>query len=174
MIVFVAEKYKQIEPADVYVSIEQFDAIRADRDNGIPHPEITSIRLTGNDFFNLFATIVEEGVGLRLSGIAKAMGVKPGLLGPAIEAMSGLTAYQWVVQYQHMSACDKLRTRWRVSDVASSLGFSVSGFSHFFYRMENCSPTEYIKARHRRSHSGSRRQGQLIVPSLAKHTAVPS
>jgi hypothetical protein len=34
--------------------------ISEDRANGIPHPEITSIRLTGNDFFNLFASIVES------------------------------------------------------------------------------------------------------------------
>ncbi|MDR2448716.1 MAG: hypothetical protein LBD52_02005 [Prevotellaceae bacterium] len=32
------------------------------------------------------------------------MGVKPALPGPAIEAMSGLTAHDWVVQYLHMSA----------------------------------------------------------------------
>jgi AraC-like DNA-binding protein len=146
---FIAKKYKHILPADVYVSSEQWLAIMEDRKNGIPHPEITTIRLTGNNFFDLFASIVEEGAGLGLKHIAKAMGVKPEHLGPAIEAMSGLTARDWVVRDLHMSACDKLGLgrAFGISSVATSLGFSQSAFSHFFYRLEHCYPTQFAAKR---------------------------
>jgi AraC-like DNA-binding protein len=140
------EKYKQIKPADVYVSIEQYQVIRQDRANGIPHPEITTIRLTGNNFFDLFATLVEGGGGMNTEALAKRMGVKPALLSPAIEAMSGLTAHEWVVRYKHMSACDHLSYgRGGISSLASHLGFTVSAFSHFFYRMEHCAPTRFAE-----------------------------
>jgi AraC-like DNA-binding protein len=141
-------KYKLIRPADVYVSSEQWRVITADRFNGIPHPEITTIRLTGNNFFDHFASLVEGGAGLHIPGIARAMGVRPRLLGPAIEAMSGLTAHAWAVRYLHMKACDHLsRTeqvfRSEITSLASKLGFSQSAFSQFFHRLEGCYPTQF-------------------------------
>ncbi|MDR1681557.1 MAG: helix-turn-helix domain-containing protein [Prevotellaceae bacterium] len=139
------EKYKPILPADVYVTEAQRTAVIADRRNGIPHPEITSIRLTGNNFMDLFASLVEGGGGLMVKNLAKRMGVKPRLITPAIEAMTGLPAHEWVKRYLHLSACDKLRNGYhRVSDIAHMLGFrSVSSFSHFFYRLEHCHPKKY-------------------------------
>ena len=150
------EKYKHIRPADVYVSVAQELAAAEDRKNGIPHPEIAHtnvgmpemfaslIRLTGNNFMDLFASLVAEGGG-DTKALAKRMGVKPALLSPAIEAMSGLTAHEWVVRYKHMAACDKLGycTGRDISGIASQLGFSKSAFSHFFYRMEHCYPTQF-------------------------------
>jgi AraC-like DNA-binding protein len=142
-------KYKHIRPVDVYISSEQWFAIMDDRRNGIPHPEITTIRLTGNNFFDLFAGLVEAGVGLNMKNMAAAMGVKPVLFSPAIEAMSGLTAHRWVVRYLHLSACDKLSLDGRnISELAAKLGFrTVSGFSHFFYRLEHCHPTQFAAKR---------------------------
>ncbi|MDR0729142.1 MAG: helix-turn-helix domain-containing protein [Prevotellaceae bacterium] len=139
-------KYKHIRPIDVYISVEQRLAAAEDRKNGIPHPEITSIRLTGNNFFDLFAMLVESGYELNVGTIAKAMGVKPALLSPAIEAMSGLTAHRWMVRYRHLSACDKLGYDDRdISSLAAKLGFrTVSAFSHFFYRLEGCYPTQFM------------------------------
>jgi AraC-like DNA-binding protein len=140
------KKYKHIRPADVYVSIEQYRVIAEDRKNGIPHPEITTIRLTGNNFFDLFATLVEDGGGMNTEVLAKWMGVRPRLLSPAIEAMSGLTAHEWAVRYKHISACDKLGIRgYSISSIASRLGFSLSAFSHFFYRIEHCYPTAFAE-----------------------------
>jgi AraC-like DNA-binding protein len=138
-------KYRQIKPADVYVTIEQYNAVREDREKGIPHPEITSIRLTGNNFLDQFASIVETGGGIQTIGIAKRMGVKPALLSAAIEAMTGLTAHEWAKQYVHMSACEKLRHyQGDISGLAGRLGFvSQSAFSHFFYRMEHCYPSQW-------------------------------
>lgn len=153
------EKYKHIRPADVYVSTAQWFAVQDDREKGIPHPEIAHtnvgmpemfagiIRLTGNNFMDLFASLVEEGGGMDTEALAKRMGVKPALLSPAIEAMTGLTAHEWVVRYKHMSACDKLgsRTGRDISGIASQLGFSKSAFSHFFYRMEHCYPSRFAE-----------------------------
>jgi AraC-like DNA-binding protein len=145
---FIRGKYKLIRPSDVYVSNEQWLVIIADRRNGIPHPEITTIRLTGNNFFDHFASLVEGGGGLNIPGIARAMGVRPRLLGPAIEAMSGLTAHAWAVRYLHMKACDNLSSesqtaRCEITSLASSLGFSRSAFSQFFHRLEGCYPTQF-------------------------------
>jgi AraC-like DNA-binding protein len=139
------EKYKLILPADVYVTVEQWHIIQKDRSEGRPHPEITSIRLTGNNFFDLFASLVEGGCGIQANVLAKRMGVKPSLLGPAIEAMSGLSAHEWAVQYVHLSACDKLRHgRSSIKPLAHRLGFgSISAFSHFFYRKEHCHPSQF-------------------------------
>jgi AraC-like DNA-binding protein len=138
------EKYQRILPADAYVTVAQWIEIQKDRAAGIPHPEVTTIRLTGNSFIDLFARCLENGCGLRMNYVAKAMGVKPKLLGPAIEAMTGLTAHEWAVQYLHMKAVDcLLNSRSSVSSLASHLGFSVSGFSHFFYRQEHCYPSDF-------------------------------
>jgi AraC-like DNA-binding protein len=139
-------KYRQIKPADVYVTIEQYNAVREDREKGIPHPEITDIRLTGNDFLNQFATIIENGGGIQAVNIARQMGVKPASLNAAIEAMTGLPAHEWAKQYVHLSACDKLRHyQGDISGLAGCLGFSQSSFSHFFYRLEHCYPLEWAE-----------------------------
>jgi AraC-like DNA-binding protein len=146
MEIFTPQKYRHIRPADVYVSTPQWVDITADRQRGIPHPEITTIRLTGNNFFDLFASLVETGGGIKIKGIARAMGVPPELLSPAIKAMSGLSAHDWAVRYLHIKACDMLSCAPReVTSLAAHLGFSQSAFSHFFYRLEHCYPTDFKK-----------------------------
>jgi AraC-like DNA-binding protein len=142
------KRLKLIRPEDVYITSLAWRRITADRNNGIPHPEITDIRLTGNSFFDFFASCVEHGGGIIAKNIALQMGVKPHLLSPAIEAMSGLPAHEWAVRYVHMAACNRLwgdRSTGYISSLASSLGFrTVGGFSHFFYRMEHCTPTDFV------------------------------
>jgi AraC-like DNA-binding protein len=141
------EKYPHILPADVYVTVEQWLLIIKERREGVPHPEITTIRLTGNSFMDLFARCLEGGCGIQMNSVAKVMGVKPHLLSPAIEAMSGLTAHEWAVQYLHLKAVDHLRRNHSdIGYLAGRLGFrTTSGFSHFFYRLERCSPTEFSR-----------------------------
>jgi AraC-like DNA-binding protein len=171
-------KYKPILPADVYVSGAQWLAIREDRENGIPHPEIAVtnigfsasiagiIRLTGNNFMDLFASLVEEGCGHSAKGMARTMGIKPLLLSAAIEAMSGLSAHTWAMDYLHLSACDKLRNGDReITSLAGRLGFgSVSAFSHFFYRRERCYPSQFKEVDYKRT---QRRLAKATAPSPA-------
>jgi AraC-like DNA-binding protein len=147
--IIVMEKYKHIRPEDVYVSSEQWLDIAEERHRGIPHPEITTIRLTGNNFFDLFASLIEGGAETNTNTIAAMMGVRPPLLSPAIEAMSGLTAHQWIVRYKHMKACDHLGDDDRsIAALAARLGFrSVSAFSHFFCRLEGCHPRHFAAKR---------------------------
>jgi AraC-like DNA-binding protein len=138
------EKYKLILPSDVYITSAQWREIISDRKNGISHPEITSIRLTGNNFIDLFALLIEGGAGIEAKKIAKAMGVPPIFLTPAIAAMTGLSAHRWASDYVLMSACDKLRYRNDISGLASRLGFgSLSAFSHFFYRHTHKYPQDW-------------------------------
>jgi AraC-like DNA-binding protein len=146
MEIFTPHKYRHIRPADVYVSSAQWQVITADRENGIPHHEITTIRLTGNNFFDLFASLVENGGGIKIKSIARTMGMPPKLLSPAIKAMSGLSAHDWAVRYLHMKACDRLFNSPKdVSCLGAELGFSQSAFSHFFYRLEHCYPSNFWK-----------------------------
>jgi AraC-like DNA-binding protein len=138
-------KYKLILPTDVYVTSAQRQEINSDRENGISHPEITGIRLTGNNFIDLFASLIEGGIGIEAKRIAKAMGVPPALLTPAIAAMTGLSAHKWASEYVLLSACDNLRqSKQNVSTLARHLGFgSLSAFSHFFYRHTHRYPIDF-------------------------------
>jgi AraC-like DNA-binding protein len=144
-------KYQQIKPADVYVTNEQRRIVDEDRRNGIAHPEITDIRLTGNSFLDLFASLIEAGGGIQTKDLAARMGVKPALLGAAIEAMTGLPAHEWAKEYVDHAASDSLRSSGsNLSSLASSLGFrSVSAFSHFFYRRFGQYPKQWAEENHR-------------------------
>ena len=155
------EKIKLIKPADVFVTEDEYTEILHDRANGIPHTGITDCRRkTGNIFIDLFVECIDCGGGVRTASLAGMMGVNPALLSPAIEAMSGLSAREWAMQYVHLRAYDRLRHDPRdISSLASSLGFrSVSAFSHFFYRREGCYPTDLSGEKYHYSSRAPRRR----------------
>lgn len=142
--------YHKIRPSDVYLTILDGEKLRGGE---APETNGVLIRPSGNNFIDHFARLIHQHGDLTAVHYAAMMGVKPGYFQPAISAMTGMGAREWICGYLQLAACELLeKSDWPITQISKRLGFpSISAFSQFFRRMQNCQPYEWrARAKHQR------------------------
>ena len=135
--------FKKILPADVFISVLKHD--KSDN-KWFPAPIVntTGNLPSGNEFIDLFASLIRKHQKKYLSFYAKQMGVSATKLSQYINTMSDITAQEWLNGYLNLEACELLeKTNKKINEIAGFLGFSQSAFSQFFLRQNKCSPYEW-------------------------------
>ena len=134
--------FKKILPSDVFVSVFKRDQPDGEWWTGAM-VNAAGNRPSGNEFIDLFASLIRKHQKKYLSFYAKQMGVSAAQLSLYIKIMSGITAQEWLNGYLNLEACELLtETNKKINEIAGFLGFSQSAFSQFFLRQNKCSPYE--------------------------------
>ncbi len=126
--------YKQIHPSDVFVGFLI--------DGSLVNPPAT-----GNEFIDVFVGLVRKYKRMPVKQYADAMGLDIHVFLPAVIALTGMGAHEWISEYMRLACCELLeKTDWSVSEIAKRAGFSsISTFSQFFYRVQKCQPYAFRK-----------------------------
>ena len=135
--------FKKILPADVFVSVYK----RKQPDGEWWTETIVNAagnKPSGNEFIDIFASLLRKHQKKYVSFYAKQMGVSAEQLSQYIKIMSGITAQEWLNDYLNLEAREMLeRSDTKIHEIARFLGFSQSAFSQFFLRQNKCSPYEW-------------------------------
>ena len=133
--------YPKIKPDAVYGGMKVLTGNEERRLEDI----LQENRPTGNDFVDLFASLVRRYGNRQVITYAKMMGLEPRLLMASMVAMSGMGAREWLCEYLRLASCDLLaNTDWPISEVGRILGFTSAGsFNQFFSRQQKAQPYEW-------------------------------
>jgi methylphosphotriester-DNA--protein-cysteine methyltransferase len=137
--------YKKILPEEVFISIFDREPTEAELWQGISGREWTGNRPTGNNFIDLFASLLRKHGHRKPFFYARLMGVTEKELSMVIKAMSGISAAEWIWRYLHLASCELLKeTDMSIGEVSKRLGFSsLNTFTRYFYRMEGMYPSDF-------------------------------
>ena len=134
--------FKKILPADVFVSVFKRDRSNDEWWTGAV-VNAAGNRPSGNEFIDIFASLIRKHQKKSLLFYAKQMGVSSEQLSQYVRVMSGMSAQEWMNGYLNLEARELLEeSDKKIHEIARFLGFSQSAFSQFFLRQNKCSPYE--------------------------------
>ena len=94
------EKYRKITPEEIFISYQERELTKDDRWMG--RKQAAFNRPSGNNFIDLFATLVHNHGHLESKDYAERMGVSPLELNYAFQAMTGMLPAEWSNRYRVM------------------------------------------------------------------------
>lgn len=139
-------KYRPLKPADVYYSYFGHEPTETERWQGMPDKTLQN-RPTGNDFIDLFASLVRKYKNKPSSFYARELGIDPRDLNGCIKVLTGMPANKWIEEYCWMATEEILKTsNWPLQLVAEQLGYlSLRSFSQAFTKHYGIRPSQWRK-----------------------------
>jgi AraC-like DNA-binding protein len=136
--------YKKITYSDVWFSYLPKEVDEADRWMGRKVNAAGNL-VTGNDFFDCFATLIKQLGYTPLRRYAAKMGIPATYLSPAVTAITGLSSKAWIDEFMVRGACELLSTtKWPLGKIAKRLGFaSHETFDRFFRHRFKMTPSDW-------------------------------
>ena len=129
-------KYPLYTPKDIFISFCGREATEAERWQGVQSGIIFHKR-TGNEFLDLFASMVHHYMNHDPVFYAKKLGVSRVDLSGCLRVLTGVTTDEWLEAYRWVAIRDVLlHTDWPLGKVATQMGYSsVKTFSRAFIEL---------------------------------------
>lgn len=126
-------EYKKYPPKEIYISFIGREATEEELWHGAQGGVIHHKR-TGNEFIDLFASMVHRYMNHNPPFYAKKLGVTPGELSGCLKVLTGMTSDEWLTAYRWLAIPDLLlHTDWTLGRIAERTGYStVKTFSRSF------------------------------------------
>ena len=117
-------KYPLYTPKDIFISFCGREATEAERWQGVQSGIIFHKR-TGNEFFDLFVSMVHHYMNHDPVFYAKKLGVSRVDLSGCLRVLTGVTTDEWLEAYRWVAIRDVLlHTDWPLGKVATKMGYS--------------------------------------------------
>lgn len=117
-------KYPLYTPKDIFISFCGREATEAERWQGVQSGIIFHKR-TGNEFLDLFASMVHHYMNHDPVFYAKKLGVSRVDLSGCLRVLTGVTTDEWLEAYRWVAIRDVLlHTDWPLGEVATKMGYS--------------------------------------------------
>ena len=137
-------KYPLYTPKDIFISFCGREATEAERWQGVQSGIIFHKR-TGNEFLDLFASMVHHYMNHDPVFYAKKLGVSRVDLSCCLRVLTGVTTDEWLEAYRWVAIRDVLlHTDWPLGEVATKMGYSsVKTFSRAFIERVGIPPSHW-------------------------------
>ena len=137
-------KYPLYTPKDIFISFCGREATEAERWQGVQSGIIFHKR-TGNEFLDLFASMVHHYMNHDPVFYAKKLGVSRVDLSGCLRVLTGVTTDEWLEAYRWVAIRDVLlHTDWPLGEVATKMGYSsVKTFSRAFIERVGIPPSHW-------------------------------
>lgn len=131
-------------PKDIFISFCGREATEAERWQGVQSGIIFHKR-TGNEFLDLFASMVHHYMNHDPVFYAKKLGVSRVDLSGCLRVLTGVTTDEWLEAYRWVAIRDVLlHTDWPLGKVATKMGYSsVKTFSRAFIERVGMPPSHW-------------------------------
>lgn len=142
-------EYHKFVPQDIFISFIGREVTEEELWCGMQKGVIFN-KQTGNEFLDLFASLVHHYMSHNPSFYAGKLGVSTLDLSGCLKVLTGLTADDWVMAYLRLAVCDLLlHTDWKLDEIAKRTGYaSVKTFSRSFIDHFGVPPS-YWRRQHR-------------------------
>ena len=136
------EKYHKITPEEVFISFQERELTKDDRWMG--RKQAAFNRPSGNNFIDLFATLLHNHGHLETKDYAERMVGSPLELNYAFQAMTGMLPSEWANRYLLLATQELLReTALSFKEIAIRLGFLPSVLNRLFFDRYGVRPREW-------------------------------
>lgn len=136
------EKYRKITPEEIFISYQERELTKDDRWMG--RKQAAFNRPSGNNFIDLFATLVHNHGHLESKDYAERMGVSPLELNYAFQAMTGMLPAEWSNRYLLLATQELLReTTLSFKEIADRLGFLPAALNRLFFDRYGVRPRQW-------------------------------
>lgn len=137
-------QYPKYPPGEVFISFCGRNATEAELWQGLPEGIVYN-KQTGNEFLDLFVSIVHDSMEHDTAFYAKKLGVTKQDLSGCLKVLTGLGTGEWIDAYVQLAVCDLLRnTDFSISEIARLTGYpDLRTLSHAFGRIHGMPPSRW-------------------------------
>lgn len=138
------DKYKPILPEEVFITVFDRKPTEEELWTGLSS-DFNGNRPSGNNFIDLFASVIRKYGRRDIKEYARIMGVSPDHFNGAVHALGGMSAFDWRNRYLLLEAQELLeKTPMKLKEISDKLGFTQpSVFSKYFRRLTKMEPYEW-------------------------------